>query len=484
MPAGNTPVAATPDRILYLPELLFAEGRSRSGVGLLVDADGPAAGSVAGLSTPEQAPGAKLVPMPGKALLPGLANAHSHTFQRLFRGRAEDRVAGGDTFWTWREQMYRAAAFVSPEQLYDVARATFLEMVCSGITVVGEFHYLHRDASGKTYDDPNLLSHQVIAAARSVGLRICLLRTAYFRAGFELPEHEGQRRFYETPERYLRNLEELQAKYIGAENVTVGAAPHSIRAVPLEQLKEIAGAARALWDMPLHMHISEQVGENAACEREYGRTPVTLMAEHGILSAKTTLVHAIHLTEAEYAEVAGAGTTICSCPTTERNLGDGIFPADVAARLGIPVAFGTDSEAQLDILEDARQMEYHLRLRDQQRGILDASERDGWATREPIGDLLLRSASANGYRALGLEAGRLAAGEPADFFTVDLNDLSILGVDAASLASQAVFSLAKGAVRDVAVAGKLILENGRHVGAGEIRAKYRGVMRKYAEFAG
>jgi formimidoylglutamate deiminase len=471
--------------VLYLPEMLFADGIAHAGAGLLVDGSG----SIQGLVNEDEVPaGTKVVRLPGKALLPGLANAHSHTFPRLFRGRAENRsggpVAGGDTFWTWREQMYRAAKFVSPDQLYDVARATFLEMVASGITAVGEFHYVHRDANGNIYDDPNLLSHKVVAAAQSVGLRICLLRTAYFRAGFELPEHAGQRRFYETPEQYLRNLEELQAKYIGVENVTVGVAPHSIRAVPLDRLKEIAAAAHSLWDMPLHVHISEQIGENSACEREYGLSPVALMAEHGILSAKTTLVHGIHVTEAEYQAVADAGGTICSCPTTERNLGDGIFPADVAARLGIAVAFGTDSQAQIDILEDARQMEYHLRLRDQQRAILDAAARDDWATREPIEKLLLRSATSNGYRALDLPGGRLAVGEPADFFTVDLNDLSGLGVDLGSLASQVLFSFAKSAVRDVAVGGRLILENGRHAQAGEIRAKFRGVVRKFAEFAG
>jgi len=473
-----------PSETLYLPEMLLAgaevHAEVHTGAGLLVDAGGV----VTGLMKREDAPaGTKIVSMPGKALLPGLANAHSHTFQRLFRGRAEGRIAGGDTFWTWREQMYGAAGFVSPDQLYDVARATFLEMAASGITAVGEFHYLHRDREGRAYDDPNLLGRQVIAAAQSVGLRICLLRSAYFRAGFEREPHSGQRRFYETLPQYLRNLEELQAKYIGVENVTVGAAPHSIRAVPLEQMKEIAGAAHALWTMPLHLHISEQVGENAACEAEYGATPVTLLAQNGILSAKTTLVHAIHLTEAEFATVAVSGATICSCPTTERNLGDGIFPADTAARLGIPVAFGTDSQAQIDILEDARQNEYHLRLRDQQRGILDAAAREDWASREPIEALLLRSASANGYAALGLAGGRLAMGEPADFITVDLNDLSILGVDATSLASQAAFAMAKSAVRDVAVQGRLILENGRHSGAGEIRARYRAVQRKYEEFS-
>jgi formimidoylglutamate deiminase len=469
-----------PPAKLYLPEILLTEGRAQKGVGLLVDENG----IVSGLASRDTAPvGTEVVSMPGKALLPGLANAHSHTFQRLFRGRAEGRAAGGDTFWTWREQMYRAAGFVSPEQLYDVARATFLEMVCAGVTVVGEFHYLHRDPEGHSYGDANLLGHQVIAAAQSVGLRISLLRTAYFRAGFERPPHPGQKRFYERPEEYLRNLDDLATKYVGVEGVTVGAAPHSIRAVPLEQLKEIAGAAHSLWGMPLHMHISEQVGENAACQAEYGTTPVSLVSEHGILSPKTTLIHAIHLTEPEFEAVAASGATICSCPTTERNLGDGIFPADTAVRLGIPVTFGTDSQAQIDILEDARQLEYHLRLQQQQRGILDASAREGWASREPIESLLFRAASVNGYTSPGLAGGNLAAGEPADFFTVDLNDLSILGVDEESLTSQAVFSMAKSAVRDVAVQGRLILENGRHARAAEIRSRYRATQTRYQQHA-
>ena len=419
--------------ILYLPEILYAEGAARAGAGLFVAPDGRVSGilSEEELSNRELPPGTRVVSLPGRALLPGLANAHSHTFQRLFRGRAEGRAAGGDTFWTWREQMYRAAAFVSPESLYDVARAAFLEMAASGITVVGEFHYLHRDPQGRAYAEPNLLSLQVIAAAQSVGVRICLLRSAYFRAGFELDPHPGQCRFYETPDEYLRNLGKLVRTSEGAANVTVGAAPHSIRAVPLPDLIAISATASGL---PLHMHISEQVGENSACLAEYGATPVTLIAEHGILSPRTTLIHGIHLTGSEFEEVARSGATICSCPTTERNLGDGIFPADTAARLGIPVAFGTDSQAQVDILEDARQLEYHLRLRDQQRGILDASARDGWASREAIGASLLRAATRNGYASLGLDGGSLAMGEPADFFTVDLNDVSVLGMDAESLA--------------------------------------------------
>jgi formimidoylglutamate deiminase len=475
-PAPNRPALYLPT--LYLPEILFAEGQARTGVGLMVDAHGFVAGLAAQDAVP---PETRVVTLPGRALLPGLANAHSHTFQRLFRSHAEGRAAGGDTFWTWREQMYRAASFVSPEVLYDVARATFLEMACAGITVVGEFHYLHRDPAGRAYSDPNLLSRQVISAAQSVGMRICLLRAGYFRAGFERELHPGQRRFYEPPNEYLRNLADLATAFADAENVTVGAAPHSIRAVPLADLKRIAEFAHSRSRIPMHMHISEQIGENVACVAEYGATPVELMASHGILSPQTTLIHAIHLTQPEFEKVAASSTTICSCPTTERNLGDGIFPADTAARLGIPVAFGTDSQAQIDILEDARQLEYHLRLRDQQRGILDASSRADWPSREPIGIALLGAATRNGYAALGLQGGTLAAGEPADFFTVDLNDLSILGADAESLAAQAVFALSKTAIREVAVQGRLILENGQHPRADEIRSRYRNVQQRYRD---
>jgi formimidoylglutamate deiminase len=380
--------------------------------------------------------------------------------------------------------MYRAAAFCSPEDLFDVARATFLEMVNSGITVVGEFHYLHNDHKGNAYADPNLLAKQVIRAAQSVGLRICLLRTAYFRAGFERAPHPGQRRFYEQPEAYLLSLESLAASCLEMGNVTVGAAPHSIRAVPLREMKEIAAFARAREAFPLHLHISEQVGENAACMAEYGLSPVSLMAEHGILSAQTTLIHAIHLTEPEFGAVAAARSIICSCPTTERNLGDGTFPAEVAARLGIRVALGTDSEAQIDILEDARQLEYHLRLRDQQRGILDGPTTPGLPdlpTGEAIDARLFQSATSNGYAALGLKGGNLSVGEPADFFTVDRNDLSILGADPASMMAQAVFALSKSAVRDVAVQGKLILTNGEHPQSREIFSRYKQVQRRYLQ---
>jgi formimidoylglutamate deiminase len=459
---------------LFLPDLLYAAGQAYAGVGLLVGPDG----NVIGLAASELSaddPGfssVETVRLPGRALLPGLANAHSHSFQRLFRGRAEGRKSGGDTFWTWREQMYRAAGFVSPEDLFDVARATFLEMLHAGITAVGEFHYLHNAPSGHPYADPNTLALEVIRAAESVGIRICLLRTAYLRAGFQREPHHGQSRFYETGNAFLQNLESLIAATAGRALVSVGAAPHSIRAVPLDTMNEIAAYARQR-QLPLHLHISEQPGENEACVAEYGQTPVSLIADHGTLTSQTTLVHSIHLSVAEFNMVAESGATICSCPTTERNLGDGIFPADLVARLGIPVAFGTDSQAQIDILEDARQLEYHLRLQHRERGILDGINGEDIASR------LLQSATASGYRALGIAAGSLAMGEPADFFTVDLDDAAILGIDRESLAAQTVFNVGRSAIRDVAVQGRLVIEDGRHPQDLEIGANYRAVQKRF-----
>ena len=462
---------------LYLPDMLYA-GIAREGTGLLVNEKG----NVAAYATPESAPQADVIRLAGKALFPGLANAHSHAFQRIFRARAEGRTAlgeaaGADTFWTWREQMYRAAAFVSPEAMYDVARAVYLEMLASGITVVGEFHYLHNAPDGTPYADSNELALILIRAAQSVGIRIVLLRSAYLRAGFNLPPHPGQRRFYETEDAYLRNLDALLLATANQPQVTVGAAPHSIRAVPLDTLKRIHAFAREL-NLPLHIHLSEQIAENEACIAEYELTPLTLLAENGILHGRTTLIHAIHMTEAEFEQTGRSGTHICSCPTTERNLGDGIFPADRAARLGIPVCHGTDSQAQIDILEDARQTEYHLRLLHRERGILDGIHGE-------VGSYLLHCATASGYSALGLNGGLLHPGlaQPADFFTADLNDLALLGADKQSLPTQAAFALSRTAIRDVAVAGKLVLIDGHHPQEETIRLRYQSIQRQFAQEA-
>jgi formimidoylglutamate deiminase len=411
-----------------------------------------------------------VVELPGKAMLPGFVNAHSHSFQRLIRGKSESRVTSGSDFWSWRGTMYQAASRLDPQDVYDVARMTFLEMALAGTTTVGEFHYLHNAPDGTPYDDPTLLAKQVIAAARSVGLRIVLLRVLYVRSGFDVAMDAGQARFFETERAFLANMAALMRAYRDAAEVGFGVAPHSVRAVPLENIKAIAEWNREA-KLPFHMHVSEQVAENAACMREHGLTPVSLLKKERILSPEFTAVHGIHVTDAEMAALAEVGATVCACPTTERNLGDGIFSADRAMEAGIRVALGSDSQAQIDPLEDARELEYHLRLERQKRGILDQ------IVGKPLAVRLLECATVNGARALAVRAGELKPGCAADFFTVDLKDAAIAGHSAEDLPPILVFSLPRSAVRDVVVNGTMIVCDGAHAQRDEIVARYDEVHR-------
>ena len=452
---------------LYRPELLFADGRFTAQAGLLVDDKGRCQSVTA-----SDAASDTVIDLPGKALLPGFVNVHSHTFQRLIRGKSESRAVAGKDFWSWRGTMYHAAANLDPQQVYDVARMAFLEMALAGTTTVGEFHYLHTSPDGRPYDDPNLLSKQVIAAAQSVGIRIVLLRCAYLRSGYQLQRDPGQTRFFETAPEFLANMDALVGEYPGGSaEVCIGVAPHSIRAVPFDDLRQIVTRARDK-TLPLHMHMAEQVAENEACMREYGATPVALIGKAGLLGPDWTAVHAIHIAAEETRMLADAGATICSCPTTERNLGDGILAADQAMQAGVRVAFGSDSQAQIDPLEDARELDYHLRLTHQQRAILDQIGGQNLAAR------LFDCATVNGARSLAVPTGTLTTGSFADFFTVDLRDISIAGHSADDLLPLIVFGMNRTAIRDVAVNGRLIVRDGGHALHDEIVSRYEEVHAK------
>ncbi len=452
----------------YSPELLYLDGTFVHGKGLLVAADG----TIERITTRDDVDDASIIELPGKALLPGFVNAHSHSFQRLIRGKSESRIVSGRDFWSWRGTMYHAALQLTPEEVYDVARMAFLEMLFSGTTTVGEFHYLHTDPTGRPYDDPNLLGKQVIAAAQSVGIRIVLLRTAYLRSGFELPRDPGQTRFFESTTDFLRNMESLiQELTSQSAKVTFGVAPHSIRAVPLADLQEIAAWTHS-YDLPLHMHVAEQVAENAACLREYGCTPVQLLHKNAILSERFTAVHSIYIQPTEVQQLAESGSAICSCPTTERNLGDGILAADLIMYAGIRIALGSDSQAQIDPLEDARELDYHLRLRDQQRAILDLIED------KPIAERLFSCATRNGARSLSVPGGEFLTGSLADGFTVDLDDLSIAGNSPQDLLPILVFTLSHKAICDVLVHGELVLKDRQHPLQNEIVSRYKDVHRR------
>lgn len=454
---------------LYLPELLYTDGAFHEGVGILVDEQG----SILAIGKDLPATNANVICLPGKAVLPGLVNGHSHSFQRLIRGVAEHAGENGDDFWAWRNTMYRAALHLTPNELYDVARMAFLEMALSGITAVGEFHYVHRQPDGSAYDDPNLLAKRVIDAAKSVGIRICLLRVAYARAGYDLPPNPGQLRFYETTDDFLSAADLLATDVADLPTVSMGVAPHSIRATTLEGVERVARWANEN-DKPIHMHMAEQTAELTACEREYGLTPVALMAKSDLLSPRLTLVHAIHVTDEEVAALGAAGTTICSCPTTERNLGDGIIDADAAIVAGIPFSFGSDSQATINLLEDARELDYHLRLKQQRRVLLDRINGQAMATR------LFSYATIGGARSLLLNTGTLEVGRPADFFVVDLNDVSIAGSTKEELLSTIVFTLERTGVTDVVVNGSHIVADHAHPQSSEIIAQYRAVARRVA----
>lgn len=455
----------------WLADFIFTGGAFESGLAMFVDASG----AITRFSR-ETVDLADALRLPDRAILPGLVNVHSHAFQRVLRGRTEHRTsAQRDTFWTWRESMYHAANRLPPEAMYSVARMAFLEMLLSGITTVGEFHYVHHGADGAPYDDPNLLGAQVLRAADRVGLRTALLRCAYVRAGWQKAADPGQIRFI-TPcaEDFIADTEALRVavpRLSRAGRAWVGVAPHSIRAVPLDYLREVVSYARA-HSLPLHMHVAEQPAEVDACIGEYGLRPVELLHREGILDSHFTAIHAIHVTDDEIAYLGQANANVCACPASERNLGDGAVPADKLFAAGAGICFGSDSNAQIDILEDARLLEYHLRMNRLERVILSADSRpDSLATR------LFSSATSAGAVSLQAPGGSLEAGRPADFFTVDLNDASVAGAGRESLLNHIVFSLERSAVRDVCVNGELLIRDGRHPLQEEIISAFVEVQR-------
>ena len=436
----------------WLPDLIYTDGRFQSGRALVCDG-----GKIVEIVDASQAPDA--IRLKRRALLPGMVNAHSHAFQRVIRGRTEHRSQHTtDSFWTWREQMYAAANRLGPEEIYAASRLAFLEMALTGITAVGEFHYIHHDRDGSTYNDPNLLAREVIRAARDVGIRIALLRVAYARAGFETEANPQQIRFIEaSPDIYLKHLEQLlSAPELQDGFAWVGVAPHSVRAVPLDYLKTIIPFANE-HELPVHMHVAEQPAEVSACIKEYGRSPVALLDTEGLLSKRFTAVHAIHVSQKAVAAMAQAGAMVCACPTTERNLGDGVVPVDSYFDAGVRVSLGSDSQIQIDLLEDARELEYHLRLQRTARNVLAPT--DDTAT-SALARRLFDCATINGAESIGFDGGRLEAGAPADFFTVDLDDLSIAGCAVEDLLANIVFSLSRTAIRDVVVGGKQIVARG------------------------
>jgi formimidoylglutamate deiminase len=471
--------------IAWLPDLLYTGRKFVSGMALVCDASGRIA-RIVGVETLHDE---KKILLGKRALLPGMVNAHSHAFQRVLRGRTEYRTSNQqDSFWTWRELMYSAATRLTAEDIYDASRMAFLEMALSGITAVGEFHYLHHAPDGSSYDDPNLLAKEVVRAANDVGLRIALLRVAYARAGFQTEANPKQVRFIEKdPEVYLQNLESLIGEVArvrspsvsegnsrndalpdgrASDTAWVGVAPHSVRAVPLDYLRRVITHADQN-NLKVHMHLAEQPAEVSACVAEHGRSPVALLETEGLLSEQFTAVHAIHVTPKAIPGFARTGAMVCACPTTERNLGDGVVPADEYLKHGVRICLGTDSHAQIDLMEDARELESHLRLQKLERAVLDDTAA-----------VLFDCATIDGARSIGAPGGLIEAGQPADFFTVALDDPSIAGASADDLLASIVFSLSRAAIREVVVGGRPVVSEGQHVIQEEVVERFQDLQKR------
>ena len=373
--------------------------------------------------------------------LPGLANGHSHAFHRALRGRTH---AAGGSFWTWRQQMYALAARLDPDSYFALARAVFAEMAQAGYTVVGEFHYLHHDHRGRRYADPNAMGRALLQAATEAGVRLTLLDTCYLAGGLtatgHLPLDAIQRRFSDGDvDRWQARLSELTE----ADRTRIGAAVHSVRAVPAEALSKIGEAAG---ERPLHVHLSEQPAENAVTQAWYGRTPTELLDDHGLLGRRTTVVHATHLTDADIKTLGGTQTSACICPTTERDLADGIGPAQRLASAGSPLTLGSDQQAVIDPFEEMRGLELHERLASGERGRFRPAE-------------LIMIASEAGYRSLGWRGGgRIANGALADFVVIRSDTVRTTG----ARPDQIAYAATAADVDLVVVAGQVVVRDGYH----------------------
>ncbi|MCU1602636.1 MAG: Formiminoglutamic iminohydrolase [Frankiales bacterium] len=389
------------------------------------------AGGVIRSVTRQRRPGDEVLP---GLVLPGFANAHSHAFHRALRGRTHDR---GGTFWTWRDQMYGLAAVLDPDSYLELARAVFAEMVLAGYTVVGEFHYLHHGPGGQRYDENNAMGRALVQAATDAGIRLTLLDACYLQGGLDGRPLEGpQLRFGDGDvDRWAGRIADL----VDTPMVRHGVAAHSVRAVPVEALPVIA--RRAL----RHVHLSEQPAENADCLAVHGRTPTELLDEAGFLGSGACAVHATHLRDGDLGRLAR--TAICVCPSTERDLADGIGPA--RDHRG-PVCLGSDQHAVIDPFEEARGLEMDERLASLQRGRFTPEE-------------LVTAATANGYAALGWDGGAIRPGAVADLVAVQLDSVRTSG----TIPLQIALSASAADVTDVVVGGRRVVREGRH-GLGDV----------------
>jgi formiminoglutamate deiminase len=380
-------------------------------------------------------------------VIPGLANAHSHAFHRALRARTQ-RDRG--SFWTWRNLMYHAAERLNPDRYRRLTRAVYAEMALAGITVVGEFHYVHHQVGGSPYAEPNAMGQAVIDGAADAGIRLTLLDTCYLSSGPDgAPLTGAQLRFGDgSGDRWAERVEALRQQVGAHPSVLIGAALHSVRGVPVEQMPAVVEWAAA-HEVPLHVHSSEQTGEVEQCLAAHGSTPTAVLRDVGALGPRTTAVHATHLTSEDIADLDRTSTGVCFCPTTERDLGDGIGPAPALLAAGGLFSLGSDSHAVIDLFEEARAVELDERLASHTRGTIAA-------------DRLLRAATLDGHHALGwTDAGEFEVDGRADFVAVQTDSIRTAGGGAT--VENIVFAAGAPDVTDVVIDGRAVVVDRKHV---------------------
>lgn len=438
----------------WLPDYVYTGEKFESGLAFFADAQG----RITRFSR-EPADVAAARRLAGQVALPGLVNAHSHAWQRLARGRLEAKGAKE------ADVLARAAATLTAEEIFDVARMAFLELLHAGVTCVGEFHFLHNGPEGSPWADANQASREILRAAHDVGIRIALLRVAYARGDFR-GDASGAPARYRTAaaETFVRETEALRVvveKEFPADEAWLGVGVHSLATAPLDQAKAIATYARAQ-RMRFHAHVSTTVAENAACVAEFGRTPVALLAEHGIVDKRFTAVDALQLSDDDVKLLGSARAMVCACPSAALHFGLGVTAVEKLLAASASVALGTDGYVQSDLLKEARLLEYQLRAAKQARSGIG----------EEGATALFHAATVTGARSLGATTGALEVGRPADFFTVNVFDPSIAGADAESLMAQVLFALERRAIRDVWIGARQRISGGRHVNQGAIVGKF------------
>jgi len=394
--------------------------------------------------------------------IPGIANLHSHAFQRAMAGLAERQTHPEDSFWTWRETMYRFAARMDLDSTYAVATQLYVEMLEAGYTSVCEFHYLHHAPDGRPYDDPTAMSRALIAAARDTGIRMTLLPVLYMTGGFDgRALSVRQQRFGHDAESFLRLLQTLRAEE--SDLLRIGCAFHSLRAVPEAAMREVLAALPP--ESPLHIHIAEQIGEVQDCLALRGARPVEWLQQNFEVDSRWTLVHATHLTPVETKQLAASGATVAICPTTEANLGDGLFPLRAYLDAGGAWGIGSDSHISISPVEELRWLEYGQRLVTRHRNIAVNSESTS------VGETLLRGALASTRQATGQDAAD-------DFVVLDTDAAIFAGAHADDVIDRWIFSGNRPAIREVRVAGRQVVADGRHVDRDAIALRYGKILRQ------